>query len=537
MRNERDASSVGSDAATAASPPSRRLLWFGLCAAGGLAFSAVLYAVSRPQQRNADRSRVAIDHAPPVPTQAQVERLCSHCHVFPQPDSMPRSTWGKHITEMSGRPGYGVGMSAVPRPAAITAWYEARAVDKLDLPTIAASPSPDPFHAITHSFFGPEVPESPVVSHIRLIDVLPAPGLELVLCDMRNGQVLMGAPASGGNSLQWIADVPNPAHFEPVDLDRDGRIDLVVANLGSFLPLDHNLGTVEWLRQTEEGVFERRTLFENLGRVADVRPADLDADGDMDLVVAEFGLHTTGHVLVLKNESMDWEHPRFEVEYLDGRSGAIHVPVVDLDGDGNLDVVALIAQQHEMVNVYLNRGDWRFEARELYRAPGPSWGSSGLQVVDFDRDGDADLLLTNGDTLDDGLLKPYHGVLWLENTGGLTFEPQEIGRCYGAHRAEAVDLDDDGDLDVIACAFMVQDADDVREPANVGLLWFEQLESGSFARHHLETSGLSHPTLHAADFDADGDIDFAVGNAGGLADEARVWGHVWENTLRGSNGE
>jgi hypothetical protein len=61
--------------------------------------------------------------------------------------------------------------------------------------------------------------------------------------------------------------------------------------------------------------------------------------------------------------------------------------------------------------------------------------------VDFDLDGDLDLLVSNGDTLDDDVLKPYHGVSWLENLGDLRFEVHVIGHLYGCESACSGDVD------------------------------------------------------------------------------------------------
>ena len=104
---------------------------------------------------------------------------------------------------------------------------------------------------------------------------------------------------------------------------------------------------------------------------------------------------------------------------LDRRTGAIHVPIADLNKDGKPDFVALLAQEHESVVAFINTGQGlTFERRRpIYAAPHPNWGSSGIELVDLDKDGDLDVLYTHGDTFDDFVLKPYHGIQWLENTG------------------------------------------------------------------------------------------------------------------------
>jgi len=62
-------------------------------------------------------------------------------------------------------------------------------------------------------------------------------------------------------------------------------------------------------------------------------------------------------------------------------------------------------------------------------------------MADFDGDGDPDVLMTNGATLDDATFEPWHGVRWLENRGTAPFEMHELAALPGAHRARAADLD------------------------------------------------------------------------------------------------
>ena len=95
----------------------------------------------------------------------------------------------------------------------------------------------------------------------------------------------------------------------------------------------------------------------------------------------------------------------------------------------------------------------------IYAAPHPNWGSSGIELVDLDKDGDLDVLLTHGDTFDDGIVKPYHGIQWLENTGGYPFVEHTLAQMPGVHRAQAADLDGDGDLDIVAAALLAGGSD------------------------------------------------------------------------------
>src|SRR5437667_113505 len=71
---------------------------------------------------------------------------------------------------------------------------------------------------------------------------------------------------------------------------------------------------------------------------------------------------------------------------------------------------------------FLGDGMGGFEKKTIFQGPHPAYGSSGIQTVDMNGDGKLDVLYSNGDTRDaPHLLKPYHGVQWLENPGDGTF--------------------------------------------------------------------------------------------------------------------
>ena len=139
----------------------------------------------------------------------------------------------------------------------------------------------------------------------------------------------------------------------------------------------------------------------------------------------------------------------FRAERFDQRSGTIHVPSVDINGDGRMDFLALISQEHETIVAFLNTPSG-FEKSTVFAAGDPAFGSSGVELCDFDGDGDQDVLYTNGDTFDSFQLKPYHGVYWLENEGRFPFRAHFLTAMPGAHRALPADFDGDGDIDVVA---------------------------------------------------------------------------------------
>jgi hypothetical protein len=338
----------------------------------------------------------------------------------------------------------------------------------------------------------------------------------ILACDMRFGGLY--AVQSNGECETIVEagskTLSNPCHVEPCDLDGDGGMDLVVADLGHFFPTDDLFGRVVWLKgRSGGGGFEPMELAAGLGRVADVQAADFDGDGDQDLVVAEFGLHEAGRIVLLENRGLKGGKVQFELRVADPRHGTVCVPVTDLNGDARPDFIALISQEHETVEAFVSQEDLAFERHTIYAAPNPSWGSSGLQLVDMDGDGDLDLLHSNGDSFDRDYLKPYHAVRWLENQGRFPWVEHHLADMPGCQRALAGDLDADGDLDVIAVALLPPAiVDRFGKEKFDSICWLEQTAPGQFHRRTLETGDCRHISLALADFDGDGDLDAIVGD-------------------------
>ena len=79
------------------------------------------------------------------------------------------------------------------------------------------------------------------------------------------------------------------------------------------------------------------------------------------------------------------------------KSGAIHAPIVDIDNDGDLDIIALLSQEWETVYAFINDGHGTFTTEILHDVADADFSSSGIELVDLDKDGDVDVLWTNGD--------------------------------------------------------------------------------------------------------------------------------------------
>jgi hypothetical protein len=201
----------------------------------------------------------------------------------------------------------------------------------------------------------------------------------------------------------------------------------------------------------------------------------------------------------------------------------------DLNGDGRLDFVALISQEHEVIVAFLNEGNGKFRKEIIYKAEHPAYGSSGIQLVDLNGDGKVDVLYTNGDTLDRPfLLKPYHSIQWLENKGTFPFVHHPITPMYGVHRAIAADFRGVGRMDIAAVCFLPIEGFPQRSPMNLdSVIYLEQTAPGQFARHTLETVTCDHVSCAAGDLYGTGKIDLVTGQFGSEATKNVIT--IWKN--------
>src|SRR5688500_5198647 len=180
----------------------------------------------------------------PARGQAVARQFCTSCHAFPPPDILPRNKWNSTIFEMVGFAVTGTGapkgkLISVDVPVEeIVAYYESEAPRELPPPVAWPEPSNTPVAFARRPMTLKGGAGSPAVANVRLFTMKAEVGLEVIAADMSNGLILRGSPARPEAGLEVLGRVSNPSHTEAVDLDRDGTMDLVVANLGSVTPGD-----------------------------------------------------------------------------------------------------------------------------------------------------------------------------------------------------------------------------------------------------------------------------------------------------------
>ena len=515
--------------------PARVGLWLSALVAGGLIAAAAaavgyFYAARPPEKPRAPEPASFTD----AELDERTHAFCGHCHAYPPAETFPRSAWKYEVEQAySFFELYAPPLHPPPIDSVIK-HYEDRAPAELPPADIerATDALPVQFEAVR--FPPPPGVKGPAISNVNLVHLYDGRRLDVLATDMAHGQVMVLSPYAPDPAWKVLATLHNPAHTQVVDLDGDGIKDILVSDLGSFPPTDRRCGSVVWLRGERDGSFTPFTILDGVGRVADAEAADFRGVNKQDIVVGVFGWQKTGEILYLENHSPDRDHPKFEPRVLDDRHGTIHVPVCDLHGDGHKDFIALISQEHETAVAFLNDGKGNFEKQTIFTAAHPAYGSSGIQVVDFNGDGLPDLLYTNGDVLDKPyLLKPYHSVQWLENPGRGKFPwvHHPLAPMYGVHRAVAADLCGDGRLDVAAVCFLPEAGFPQRKEMNLdSFIVLRQNAAGRFERHTLESATCDHVSCAAGDVYGTGRNDVVVGHYGWGDDMPALT--VWRNLGR-----
>jgi Tol biopolymer transport system component len=210
------------------------------------------------------------------------------------------------------------------------------------------------------------------------------------------------------------------------DLDGDGDLDVV----------GEGRGRVSLYWNDGSGIFTKGELTFKMTTAW----GDLDADGDVDLLIKENGVGYSVHL----NDGTGnffpfWTHA--DPEAMDIGDIALG----DADNDGDLD--AIITNGHHQstsypVMVFLNDGTGQFtdSGQRLSAVT-----NAGISLGDLDNDGDLDLVLND-------YLEPSQ--IWLnDGAGQFTDSGFQFGDDQFYRHAHLGDLDGDGDLDIFLATF------------------------------------------------------------------------------------
>lgn len=255
-------------------------------------------------------------------------------------------------------------------------------------------------------------------------------------------------PATEGTQMWMQAYAAN--------LDGQHGQDLVLASKGPD-------ATIGWLQSPENPsdlAAWKYHVLRKAGWIMSLTPHDMDGDGDDDIVFTDRKGERTG-VFWLENpgpqavrEQAEWK------EHLIGAEGreVMFADIADINGDGLQDVI--VAVKPVEVLVFLQQKDGTWQQQSILLQTDGIGDAKAVKAADINGDGLMDIFFTC-----ENAKGKLEGIVWLEQQTGAPWKQHSLGGPEGVKfdLMQLLDLDNDGDLDVITC----------EERDQLGVVWYE----------------------------------------------------------------
>lgn len=311
-----------------------------------------------------------------------------------------------------------------------------------------------------------------------------------------DGRMDLVSASSNDNAVSWFRNLGSQedgkVHFgikEQITWNSLGSRIVTVADLNGDGAVDvigasYYDSSLRWFENDGTGKFTPHLISDGVNEGQGVAVADVDHDGDADIITASSGDNT---IAIFKN--MDSGQFCQVKEIVDDNAvGARTVVAADLDGDGWIDL-ASASKDDDTVAWYPNDGSGHFPTKIVISAGEESMGAYSLVAVDIDNDGDQDLIVaSNGND---------HVSLWRNNGQGNFTKTLVYDNADFVLSVTAVDFDRDGDMDIASASFF-----------DGHINWYENVDGEGYVwKNHTIYIGIQGHFVAYGDMDGDGDDD------------------------------
>lgn len=333
--------------------------------------------------------------------------------------------------------------------------------------------------------------------------------LDLTSCDTRGDALYWFENDGKGTFLRHFIQQKEAGWFERHavgDINGDKRPDvIVVKNLDGHLVWFENSG-----EPAKDKSWKRHVISTDLKRAYDVALVDLNGDGRLDVAASAWN---GNHIAWFANPvhavaDQEWQKEMIDPQIAEART----VRVADFNRDGKSDILGT-GRTANLTAWYEHTGSQAWKRHVIDESsPQPVHG----HAIDMDADGDPDVVMALGMLAVAGQAETNQ-VVWYENVGrpgnGDYWHKHVIGALPFAFEAVAADLDGDTDLDVVATAW-----------GGAGqVVWFENRGlKAEWTKHVLKDKWNRANQPIVADLDGDKRLDIAATAENG-ANELRWW--------------
>jgi tetratricopeptide (TPR) repeat protein len=388
------------------------------------------------------------------------------------PNPNPKMSWKRHTIDNASRGADGVRLGDVNgdgRLDIVTGWEEGGRI------RVCAHPGDN----VRAAWPAIEVGQVKSPEDAVFVDLDGDGHLDVVsCCEGKTKTIYVHWAPEKWNDAQWTTDSFPATRSKqawmfalPMDIDDQHATDLIVGAKGSA-------AEVGWLQSPAQPRATADWKYHSLykaGWIMSLLAVDMDNDGDQDVLLSDRKganrgvkwLENPGAVAVTKTK---WN------EHLVGGESdeVMFLTTTQLEPNGPLDIVCATRNQRILIFRKNKKGAWQTHA-----IPNPYDTPHGKSIACGDIDGDGDIDMVHA--CNNGGNRKFPGVVWIErqdtksalDASAWTTHNLSGNEGVKFDIVELVDIDEDGDLDVITC----------EERDNLGVFWYEnQLVSPSSAR-------------------------------------------------------